>query len=108
VRDGSFCSYGRRQACAQVGYQDGNWAAYINADAINDNGWRDFSSASQLRRIYTDVGARNDTTEVHLNFTGADNKLGSVAATPIEMLSQRWSTLGPKPRISSSPSPQRA
>src|SRR5580692_6902589 len=29
-------AYGRRQAGAQVGYQDGNWAAYINADAIND------------------------------------------------------------------------
>jgi iron complex outermembrane recepter protein len=84
-------SYGRRQAGAQAGYQDGNWAAYVNADAINDNGWRDFSSSSQLRRIYADIGARNDTTEVHFNFTGADNKLGSVAATPIEMLSQRYS-----------------
>jgi iron complex outermembrane recepter protein len=86
-------SYGRRQAGAQMGYQDGNWAAYVNADAINDNGWRDYSSSSQLRRIYADVGARNDTTEVHLNFTGADNKLGSVAATPLEMLSQRFSSV---------------
>jgi iron complex outermembrane recepter protein len=86
-------SYGRRQAGAQAGYQDGNWSAYVNADAINDNGWRDFSSSSQLRRIYTDIGARNDTTEFHLNFTGADNKLGSVAATPIEMLSQRYSSV---------------
>ena len=86
-------SYGRRQAAAQAGYQDGNLSAYVNADAINDNGWRDFSSASQLRRIYTDIGARNDTTEVHLNFTGADNKLGSVAATPLDMLSQRWSSV---------------
>jgi iron complex outermembrane receptor protein len=86
-------SYGRRQAAAQAGFQDGNLAAYVNADAINDKGWRDFSSASQLRRMYLDVGGRNDTTEVHLAFTGADNKLGSVAATPIEMLSQRWSSV---------------
>ncbi len=86
-------SYGRRQAGAQMGYQDGNWSAYVNADAINDNGWRDFSSASQLRRLYADVGARNDTTEFHINFTGADNKLGSVAATPLDMLSQRWSSV---------------
>jgi iron complex outermembrane receptor protein len=86
-------SYGRRQAAAQVGYRDGNLAAYANADATNDNGWRDFSSSSQLRRMYVDVGGRNDTTEVHLAFTGADNKLGSVAATPIEMLSQRWSSV---------------
>jgi iron complex outermembrane receptor protein len=86
-------SYGRRQAAAQAGYQDGNLSAYINADAINDAGWKDFSSASQLRRMYVDVGGRNDTTEVHLAFTGADNKLGAVAATPIEMLSQRWSSV---------------
>jgi hypothetical protein len=43
---------------------------------------------SQLRRMYVDVGERNDPTEVHLAFTGADNKLGSVVATPIEMF---WS-----------------
>jgi iron complex outermembrane recepter protein len=86
-------SYGRRQAAAQVGYQDGNLAAYINADATNDAGWRDFSSSSQLRRMYMDLGARNDTTELHLAFTGTDDKLGSVAATPLEMLSQRWSSV---------------
>jgi iron complex outermembrane recepter protein len=86
-------AYGRRQAGAQAGYQDGNWSAYVNADAINDAGWRDFGSSSQLRRIYADVGARNDTTEVHINFTGADNTLGAVAATPIEMLSQRYSSV---------------
>jgi iron complex outermembrane recepter protein len=44
-------SYGRRQAAAQVGYQDGNLAAFANADATNDKGWRDFSSSSQLRRM---------------------------------------------------------
>ena len=91
--EGMLGSYGRRQAGAQMGYQDGNLSAYINADAINDNGWRDFSSASQLRRLYADVGARNDTTEFHVNFTGADNKLGSVAATPLDMLSQHWSSV---------------
>jgi iron complex outermembrane receptor protein len=86
-------AYGRRQAGAQVGYQDGNWAAYINADAINDAGWRDFASASQLRRVYADIGARNDTTEVHFNFTGADNTLGAAAATPLQMLTQRYSSV---------------
>jgi iron complex outermembrane recepter protein len=86
-------AYGRRQAGAQAGYQDGNWSAYVNADAINDAGWRDFGSSSQLRRMYMDVGARNDTTEVHVNFTGANNYLGAVAATPIEQLSQRWSSV---------------
>jgi len=86
-------SYGRRQAAAQAGFQDGNLSGYVNADATNDNGWRDFSSSSRLRRIYADVGARNDQSEFHLAFTGADNMLGAVAATPIEMLAQRWSSV---------------
>ena len=43
--------------------------------------------------MYADLGLRGDTTEFHLSFTGADNKLGSVAATPIQMLNQRWSSV---------------
>jgi iron complex outermembrane receptor protein len=86
-------SYGRIGATAQAGVQSGNMAAYITADAINDSGWRDFSSSSQLRRIFADLGVRGDQTEFHLSFTGADNRLGSVAATPVEMLNQRWSSV---------------
>jgi iron complex outermembrane receptor protein len=43
--------------------------------------------------MYVDLGARNDTTEFHVNFTGADNRLGAVVATPVEMLNQRWSSV---------------
>ncbi|HMF26609.1 MAG TPA: TonB-dependent receptor [Pseudolabrys sp.] len=90
VRGGS---YGRVGASAQAGGQKGNLSGYITADAVNDAGWRDFSSSSQLRRMYLDVGARGDKAEFHLSFTGADNKLGSVAGTPVEMLNQRWSSV---------------
>jgi iron complex outermembrane receptor protein len=86
-------SYGRRQGSAQVGVQDGNWAAYAAFDATNDKGWRDFSSSSQLRRTYVDLGARNDQTEFHINFTGADNRLAGTVATPVELLNQRWSSV---------------
>ena len=53
-------SFGRRQIAAQAGGQSGNLAGYISIDAINDNGWRDASSSSQLRRVYADVGVRGD------------------------------------------------
>ena len=86
-------SYGRIQGSAQVGVQDGNLAAYAAFDATNDAGWRDFSSASRLRRMYIDVGGRNDDTEFHINFTGADNNLGAAAATPVELLAQKWSAV---------------
>src|ERR1700719_114132 len=84
--EGVFGSYGRRQGSVQAGMQNGNFSAYGAFDAINDNGWRDFSSSSQLRRMYLDVGARNDQNEFHVNFTGADNRLGATVATPVELL----------------------
>jgi iron complex outermembrane recepter protein len=86
-------SYGRISSGAQSGYQNGNFSAYVAADGAYDRGWRDFSSSSQLRRMYVDLGAKGDETEFHVSFTGADNKLGSVVGTPIEMLNQRWSSV---------------
>jgi iron complex outermembrane receptor protein len=86
-------SYGRLSGGAQSGYQDGNYSAYVAADATNDKGWRDFSSASYLRRMYVDLGAKGDQTEFHVSFTGADNTLGAAAATPVELLNQRWSSV---------------
>ena len=83
-------SYGRIGASAQAGGSKGDLAAYIAADAINDAGWRRFSSSSQLRRLYADLGAKSERAEFHMSFTGADNRLGSVAATPLEMLNRDW------------------
>jgi len=90
---GLLGSFGRRQGSLQAGMQQDNIAAYLALDGIHDDGWRDFSSSSDVRRMYVDVGARNSVSEFHLNFTGADNKLGSVAATPAELLNQRWSSV---------------
>jgi iron complex outermembrane receptor protein len=86
VRGGSF---GRRAVSGQAGGQNGNWAGYVTADAINDDGWRDHSP-SQLRRMYADVGARAEKAEFHVNFTGASNNLAGITVTPIELLSRRW------------------
>jgi iron complex outermembrane recepter protein len=86
-------SYGRVQSSAQVGAQNGNVSAYAMYESAYDRGWRDFASSSHVNRMYVDVGARNDDTEMHVNFTGADNILANVAATPVELLNQRWSSV---------------
>ena len=86
-------SYGRISAAAEAGAQEGNVAAYVAADTTNDKGWRDFSSSSKLRRMYLDIGVRGEQTEFRVSFTGADNQLGAVAATPAELLNQRWSSV---------------
>jgi hypothetical protein len=77
LRGGSF---GRRAAMVQAGGQAGNLSGYLTPDAINENGWRDYSP-SPLRRIYADLGARGDKTEFHVTFTGASNNF-SAAAQP--------------------------
>jgi iron complex outermembrane receptor protein len=86
-------SFGRISGAAQAGIQKENFGAYVALDALWDSGWRDFSASSQLRRTYVDFGVRGDTTEFHVSFTGADNKLGSVAATPVQLLNQSWSSV---------------
>ena len=86
-------SYGRVSSSVQAGGQIGNLSGYITADAIEDAGWRD-DSASSLRRVYADFGARGDNnTEFHVTFTGANNNFGAAAATPVQMLSQDWSSV---------------
>jgi iron complex outermembrane receptor protein len=86
-------SYGRVESSAQVGAQDGNVSAYAAYDTAYDKGWRDFANSSHVNRMYVDVGTRNDDTEFHINFTGASNILGNVAATPVQLLNQSWSSV---------------
>jgi iron complex outermembrane receptor protein len=89
VRGGS---YGRIGVSAQAGGQNGDLAAYVAADALDDKGWRDYSP-SRLRRLFADVGTRGDGGEFHLSFTGADNFFGATAAAPVQLLTQRWSSI---------------
>jgi len=86
-------SYGRLSAGGQVGIQEGNIAFYGAVDATSDAGWRQFSSSSQMKSMYLDLGVRGDQTEFHVSFTGADDYLGAVAATPVQLLNQNWATV---------------
>jgi iron complex outermembrane receptor protein len=92
-------SYGRIQSSVQAGRQDGNFSAYALFESAYEKGWRDFGlSSSHVNRMYTDLGARNDTTEFHLQFTGADNILNNVTATPLDLLSKSWSSVWTNPQ----------
>jgi iron complex outermembrane receptor protein len=85
-------SFGRRSASVQAGGQSENLSGYVAADAIGDDGWRQFSP-SQIARVYGDFGARGDRTEFHLSFTGASNDFGAAAATPVQMLNNNWASV---------------
>jgi iron complex outermembrane receptor protein len=90
-------SYGRAGFSAQAGGQNGDIAAYVAADAIDDNGWRD-ASPSRVRRLYADIGSRGADGEFHLAFTGADNFFGATASTPVQLLDQRWASIYTAPQ----------
>jgi iron complex outermembrane receptor protein len=78
-------SFGTRQFTLQYGKQVGNLAAYIGANAYNDEGFRKFSP-SQVRQLYADVGAETDRGTLHLSLTGADNNLNGIGPTPIQLV----------------------
>jgi len=93
-------SFGRIQSSAQWGKQIDNFSVYGALEGLHDNGFRNFS-ASNVRRFYGDVGARNDSAEFHLNMGAADNDFGSTATAPVELLQQYWGATYTTPQITS-------
>jgi outer membrane receptor protein involved in Fe transport len=94
VRGGSF---GRYQGALTLGGNSGSWGAFLSLEGIHDDGYRDFSP-SRIRRMYTDIGAKGDNSEFHLNFTGAANYLGVTAAAPIQLLDLNWANTFTSPQ----------
>lgn len=78
-------SFGRRQAIAQYGKQVGNVAAYLGVNGYNDEGFRKLSP-TQVRQLYTDIGAEGEQGNLHFTFTAADNNLVGVGPTPIQLV----------------------
>ena len=98
--DTRFGSFGRKQVSTQAGQQVGNFGIYGAFEAINDDGFRDFSDA-EVRRGYLDLGFKNAWSEFHFNFTGADNHVGVTAAAPEELLAERgWDRTFTSPQTS--------
>ena len=78
-------SYDRGQGVAEYGRQFGNYALYVAGDVTHDGGYRQTGN-SDLYRIYTDLGWRNDVAELHVAVTADDDTLGNPGATPVQSL----------------------
>lgn len=83
--DTMFGSFGRKQVGLEAGQKSGPFAMYFAGEAIQEDGWRDFSPA-EARRAYLDLGFKRAGVEAHFNLTMADSEVGAVAATPVELL----------------------
>jgi iron complex outermembrane receptor protein len=95
VHGGSFA---RRAGSLEYGAQFGNFGAYLAGEALNENGWRD-SSPSEIRRLYSDFGAKGERAELHLSFSGASNRFGATAATPVELLNLNRESVFTTPQV---------
>jgi outer membrane receptor protein involved in Fe transport len=91
-------SYGREAAILEYGQQAGSVAVYVTGDAIHDNGFRQ-TSASDLYRLYTDLGWRSAAAEIHLGTTAVHDTLGNPGATPIQALAANIANIFTAPNV---------
>ncbi len=92
-------SFGRAQGSLQYGKQVGPWATYVAIEGAHDNGYRQFG-ASDIRRLYGDIGYKAPGAEFHINFGAAKNSFGAAATSPIELLQQNWGAVYTTPQSS--------
>lgn len=78
-------SWRQRAAYAGSALRSGAFGFYAGVGGFGDDGFRD-RSRTTLRQVYADAGYEQGPARVHLSFTGADNSIGAVGPTPIEML----------------------
>ncbi len=78
-------SYDRGAGILEYGAKSGQFAFYGAADTTYDGGWRQ-TQQSDLYRLYTDFGWRNEIAEVHLSLDAADNALSNPGASPVQEL----------------------
>jgi iron complex outermembrane receptor protein len=95
--DSRIGSFGHAEVAAEAGQRWGNWATYVAAEWIDENGWRDRSPAT-AKRAYGDLGVKGSGAEVHLNYTFANTFLGVVGPTPVQLLDERRANVFTSPQ----------
>ena len=78
-------SYDRKSGILEYGRQFGDFAIYGAGEITHDGGFRQ-TQASDVYRLYTDIGWRHDGAEIHLGVDAADNSLGNPGASPVQEL----------------------
>ena len=78
-------AFGRTQAVAEYGANNGAWAFYAGASHFAEDGWRD-ESPSRVTQAFADVGYRSRSVDAGVSFTYADTDLTGNAPAPIELL----------------------
>jgi iron complex outermembrane recepter protein len=78
-------SYGNIDGFAEEGAQFGNFAFYGAIGGTHDDGFR-YHSPNNLTQGYWDLGWKKDEWTAHISVSAADNVLGGVGPTPVQLL----------------------
>ncbi|ACT50988.1 TonB-dependent receptor [Methylovorus glucosotrophus] len=80
-------SWGRKAASAEYGgvSKDGSVDYFFSANSFTEDGWRKYSP-TDVRQVFGKVGWQNETTQINLSYTGADNDMIGNGLTPSNML----------------------
>lgn len=91
-------SWDRKAASAEYGGVADNGVDYFfSANLFDENGWRD-ASPSEVKQIFGKVGWQNETTDINLSITAADNDLIGNGLVQKEFLdAQDWESINTKP-----------
>jgi len=78
-------SFGNLTGYAETAARGGNFGVYAAVGGLQDHGFR-YHSRTLLRQAYVDLGYERAPGKVHLAFSAADNTIGAVGPTPVQML----------------------
>ncbi|WP_242524142.1 TonB-dependent receptor [Methylacidiphilum caldifontis] len=86
----------------QHGGYKGKWDWFLSGNWFSQEGWRQQSS-SYVKQLFGKVGYHDDGTgtDIHLEYTGADNLLNILGPTPLDMLQTAGRSMiytGPNPQ----------
>jgi iron complex outermembrane recepter protein len=85
-------SFGRMSGAVQYGVQKGEFALYLAAQGLRDNGWR-YQSPAELGRVYADLGWKGERAEIHLVAAAARNTFGVIGPTPVQLLDRDYRSI---------------
>jgi len=78
-------SFGQRAAEVQYGGNSQHFGLYVAGRALNEDGWREFSSDLE-RQLYGVISARTDRFSFDMSYTGAHNDLDGQGSAPVQEL----------------------
>jgi iron complex outermembrane receptor protein len=78
-------SFGRRATEFETGGHGESVDYFVTGNTFEERGWRDHSP-SRVNQLFAKTGYQDDTTDVDLSFTGANNALQGTQALPLSML----------------------